>query len=207
MVEAVAVELGTAFGKDVDDIAATETQLDTGADGEHPLVLAQAAAVIRHVVVLASVFPGESAAETYERHNGEDAFGIYLERVEHVPHKVEVAAYVVEFVEVAVLEVNGTALEAQTPAQIGRHPFTEGKIVRGCDGVCVTSLGIPVLAHEHVDTGAELDEPVAVAVRVIIGVAGNVDDIDNRDLFYNNFVLSRSLVGGEKHAQACAEKQ
>ena len=81
------------------------------------------------------------------------------------------------------------AEEAETPADVGAEPFTEGEIVIGGEFVFFLPVGEIVLNEGRLDAGTYLDEPVVVRSRIIMSVAGDNFFGDNFFGHNNGFVL------------------
>ncbi len=95
------------------------------------------------------VVPCECSAEADERHDGEHTAAVHsVEAVEHIPHDVEIAAYIFCFFKSVVVPVERAAEETQTPADVGRHPFAERKIIAHGDMVLFFAVGQMVF-HER----------------------------------------------------------
>lgn len=203
----VAVEYIAAFGEEVDILAETEAELDTGGDGESPHIGLLVAVTVEAVGV-AAVVPAEVTAETYERNDREYAgLAVAADAVEHIPHNFGIEADVLSLAPSFAIPVDGAVGGVHAEAEIGAPPVAEAEVIDRSDLVMPVAFEAGVFNEGKLRAGTDFDEPVFTPGVVVIVFALDVGNVNVDAFVDNDCLLSLSVVCCQQHTAAGCKKK
>ena len=203
----VAVEYIAAFGEEVDILAETEAELDTGGDGESPHIGLLVAVTVEAVGV-AAVVPAEVTAESYEGNDREYAgLAVAADAVEHIPHDFGIEADVLSLAPSFAIPVDGAVGGVHAEAEIGAPPVAETEVVDRSDLMRPVAFEAGVFNEGKLGAGTDFDEPVFTPGVVVIVFALDVGNVNVDAFVDNDCLLSLSVVCCQQHTAAGCKKK